>query len=184
MSAAFAILGGNVAVIGDLTSVKAAIDTNGTTSLAADPEFKAAEASADKDYVGFAYVDMQALVESALDASDAIGTDLPVVSDTLTELLPPWTAYQLRVESDALVGVATNPHVDRGFGATTNRVNQVIDHVPATTAVLVAGNEVGATWQGALREARGPARPQGSPRRDRRRHRPVRRHGRDPRLDR
>ena len=150
MSAAFAILGGNVAVIGDLASVKAAIDTNGTASLAADPEFKAAEASTDDDYVGFAYVDMQALVETALDASDVIGTDLPAVSDTVTDLLPDWTAYQLRVESDALLGVATNPHVDRGFGATTNRVNQVIDHVPATAAVLVAGNEVGATWQGAI----------------------------------
>jgi len=89
-------------------------------------------------------------VESALDASDVMGTDLPVVSDTLTDLLPAWTAYQLRVESDALLGVATNPHVDRGFGATTNRVNQVVDHVPATAAVLVAGNEVGATWQGAF----------------------------------
>ena len=45
MSAAFAILGGNVAVVGDLASVKPAVDTNGTASLATDPEFKAAQAS-------------------------------------------------------------------------------------------------------------------------------------------
>jgi hypothetical protein len=147
---AFAILGGNVAVLGDLASVKAAIDTGGTQSLASDPEFEAATASTEGDYIGFAYVDMQALIESALDASDAIGTDLPVVSDTLTDLLPAWTAYQLRAESDALVAVATNPHVDRGFGATTNRVNEVVDHVPSTAIALVAGNEVGATWQGAF----------------------------------
>ena len=29
-------------------------------------------------------------------------------------------------------------------------MNQVVDHVPATTAVLLAGNEVGSTWLGAL----------------------------------
>ena len=59
MSAAFAILGGNVAVVGDITSVKAAIDTNGTASLASDPEFQAAEATMTDDYIGFAYVDMR-----------------------------------------------------------------------------------------------------------------------------
>ena len=85
MSAAFAILGGNVAVIGDLTSVKAAIDTKGTNSLATDPDFEAASATATKDYIGFAYVDMQAVVASALDASKAVGTDLPAVSTTLTD---------------------------------------------------------------------------------------------------
>ncbi len=150
MSAAFAILGGNVAVVGDLASVKAAVDTDGTQSLASDPEFKAAVGSVSGDYIGFAYVDVQALVESMLDASDVIGADLPVVTETVTELLPGWTAFQLRVESDAVRAVATNPHVNRGFGATTNRVNEVVDHVPSTAIALVAGNEVGATWLGAF----------------------------------
>jgi hypothetical protein len=150
MSAAYAILGGNVAVVGDTTSVKAAVDTNGTASLATDPEFEAAQASVSDDYIGFAYVDMATLMETALDASDVIGTDVPAVADTLKDLLPEWAAYQLRVESDALLATATNPHVDRGFGATTNRVNQVVEHVPSTAVALVAGNEVGATWLGAL----------------------------------
>jgi hypothetical protein len=75
---------------------------------------------------------------------------VPAISQSLTALVPEWTAYQIRVESDALVGVATNPHVDRGYGATTNRVNKVVDHVPSTAIALVAGNDVGSTWDGAL----------------------------------
>jgi hypothetical protein len=150
MSAAFAILGGNVAVAGDLTSVKAAIDTNGSQSLASDPNFKAAADASDKDTIGFAYVDTKALMDSVADAAGAMGG--AAVGDFLTAPIPDWVAMSLRVEPDALIGEATNPHVDRGFGATTNRVNQVVDHVPASAIALIAGNDVGATWEGLLAE--------------------------------
>jgi len=149
MTAAFAILGGDVAVAGDVASVKAAVDTNGTQSLAGDPSFKAAAESAKNDYIGFAYVDTKALLGSMLDASSALGSKLPAITDTISAMVPDWTAYRLRVESDAIVGVATNPHVDRGYGPTSNRVNQVVDHVPSSAIALVAGNDVGSTWVGA-----------------------------------
>ena len=152
MTAAFAILGGNVAVAGDVTSVKAAVDTNGSQSLASDPNFKTAEASAKGDYFGFAYINTKALAASALAASGSLGTDMPAIGTSVAGLVPDWTAYHLRAESDALVGVATNPHVDGGFGPTTNRVNKVVDHVPSTALVLVAGNDVGATGTGAIAE--------------------------------
>ena len=148
MTAAFAILGGDVAVAGDVASVKAAVDTKGSQSLASDPNFKAAEKSAKGDYIGFAYVNTKALFSSMLAASDGLGTKVPAIGDSLAALVPEWTSYQIRVESDALVGVATNPHVDRGFGPTTNRVNKVVDHVPSTAIALAAGNDVGATWEG------------------------------------
>ncbi len=150
MSAAFAILGGNVAVAGDLTSVKAAIDTNGSQSLASDPEFKAAADASDQDTIGFAYVDAKALIDSVADASGAMGG--PAVGEFLAAPVPDWVALSLRVEPDALIGTATNPHVDRGFGATTNRVNQVVEHVPGSAIALIAGNDVGATWEGLLGE--------------------------------
>lgn len=150
MSAAFAILGGNVAVAGDLTSVKAAIDTNGSQSLASDPDFKAAADASDEDTIGFAYVDTKALMDSVADAAGAMGG--PAVGEFLAAPIPDWVAMSLRVEPDALIGEATNPHVDRGFGATTNRVNQVVDHVPASAIALIAGNDVGATWEGLLAE--------------------------------
>jgi len=150
MAVGVAILGGNTAVAGDLTSVKAAIDTKGTTSLASDPSFKAAADSSKKDTFGFAYVNTKALFASMLDASSALGTKVPAISDSLKALVPDWTAYSLRVESDALISQATNPHVDRGYGATTYRTNQVVDHVPSTAIALVAGNDVGSTWTGAF----------------------------------
>ena len=152
MTAAFAILGGNVAVAGDVTSVKAAVDTKGSQSLASDPDFKAADKSAKGDYFGFAYVNTKALAASALAASDSLGTNVTAIGSSVAGLVPDWTAYHLRAESDALVGVATNPHVDRAFGPTANRVNKVVDHVPSTALALVAGNDVGATWSGALAE--------------------------------
>lgn len=150
MSAAFAILGGNVAVAGDLTSVKAAIDTKGSNSLASDPNFKAAADASDEDTIGFAYVNTKALIDSVADAAGAMGG--ANVGEILAAPVPDWVAMSLRVEPDALVGQATNPHVDRGFGATTNRVNQVVDHVPASAIALIAGNDVGATWEGLLAE--------------------------------
>jgi Protein of unknown function (DUF3352) len=147
MAVAFAILGGDVAVAGDIASVKAAVDTGGSQSLASDPAFKAAAGSSNDDYLGFAYVDTKALVAATLDAS---GAATPAIGASVTALIPDWTAYRLRVEPDALVGVATNPHVDRGYGATTNRTNKVVDHVPSSAMALVAGNDVGSTWVGAL----------------------------------
>jgi hypothetical protein len=149
---AFAILGGNVAVAGDITSVKAAVDTKGSQSLASDPNFKAADKAAKGDYIGFAYVNTKALFSSMLAASDGLGTKVPAIGDSVAALIPDWASYQIRAESDAIVGVATNPHVDRGFGPTVNRVNKVVDHVPSTAIALVAGNDVGATWVGAFAE--------------------------------
>ena len=74
-------------------------------------------------------------------ASGGLGSQVPAISSTVTALLPDWMAYQLRVESDALLATATNPHVDRGYGTTTNRANKVVDHVPSTALALVAGND-------------------------------------------
>ncbi|OGO55245.1 MAG: hypothetical protein A2Z32_00125 [Chloroflexi bacterium RBG_16_69_14] len=48
--AAYALLGGKVAVLGDLVSVKAAVDTNGNSGFASEPGPKAALASADGDH--------------------------------------------------------------------------------------------------------------------------------------
>ena len=97
-------------------------------SLASTRTFKAAAGASKDDHFGFAYVDAQALMDSALDASGAHGSDVPTASgESLADLVPDWIAFDLRVEPDALVGDATTPHVDRPASApTTNRVNQVV----------------------------------------------------------
>lgn len=150
MSLAIAILGGNVAVAGDVTSVKAAVDTNGSTSLASNPDFKAAASASSKDTFGFAYVNTKALVASMFDAANTSGSGAPAIPASVTAMIPDWMSYSLRVESDALISTATSPHVDRDYGATENRPNKVVDHVPSTAIALVAGNDVGSTWIGAL----------------------------------
>ncbi len=152
MAAAFAILGGNVAVAGDVASVKAAVDTDGSSSLASDPNFKAASGAPKDDYFGFAYVDAQALAGSALDASGANTSNIEVFGKSLTDLVPDWIAFDLRIEPDALVGTANTPHVDRPFGPTTGPVDKVVDHVPSSAIALIAGNDVGSTLEGAFAE--------------------------------
>ncbi len=150
MAVAVAILGGNVAVAGDVASVKAAVDTKGTTSLASNPEFKAAADASTKDTFGFAYINIKSLFASMLDASSALGTGVPAIGDSLKALVPDWLSYSLRIEPDALMMTAASPHIDRGYGPTTNRPNQVVDHVPSTALALVSGNEVGSTFVGGI----------------------------------
>ena len=58
-----AIINGKVAVIGDLASVKAAIDTNGAGAFANEPGPKAAFAAADGDHLGFVYLDLGPLFD-------------------------------------------------------------------------------------------------------------------------
>ena len=142
---AFGIVDGKVALLGDLTSVKAAIDTKGAGPLASDPAFRAAQAANVGDQVGFFFVRLKALVDQAKAMSPSLGAEAAGVSDTLTSLVPEWASGRLRIESDALVIDGATPHVDGAPGPTTNHVNAVADHAPPTTIALAAGNDVGAT---------------------------------------
>ena len=120
-------------------------------------------------------------METALDASDVIGRRCRPSPTTLTGSSRPGPPFQLRVESDALLGVAM-PARRRGFGPDQpgQRGRRPRRRPPL---VLVAGNEVGATWPVRSRSSAGRV-DQGRPRHDRWRHGRVRRHGRGPRLDR
>ncbi len=142
--AAFAIIDGKVAVAGDVTSVKAAVDTGGNAGLTADPEFAAASASMDGDHVGFVYMDLEAIMDTALELSQMAG-DTPQMSDTMLALIPDWAAFRLRVEGDALVMDGTMPHNAAAPGPDANRANAVAGWAPPATVALVAGNDYGAT---------------------------------------
>jgi Protein of unknown function (DUF3352) len=142
--AAFAIVGGKVAMAGDVTSVKAAIDTNGDAGLSDDPAFSAAADAMDGDHVGLFYVDIDALMDAALELSQQSG-DTPQVSESMLALVPDWAAFRLRVEGDALVMDGAMPHNASAPGPDTNRANGVADWAPPATIVLAAGNDLGAT---------------------------------------
>ncbi len=142
--AAFALVGGKVAIAGDLTSVKAAIDTKGAGGLAGDAAFTAARAAASGDHIGFVFLDTQSLIDAAMSMTEGLAS-APPINSALLGLIPEWTAMRLRVEGDALVMDAMAPHVDAAPGPATNHANGVAGYAPPSTIVLAAGNDAGAT---------------------------------------
>lgn len=142
--AAFAILDGKVAVAGDVTSVTAAVDTGGNAGLSGNPDFAAASDSMDGDHIGFFYMDLEAVMDTALEVSQMAG-DTPQMSDAMLALIPDWAAFRLRVEGDALVMDGTMPHNAAAPGPDANRANAVAGWAPPATVALVAGNDSGNT---------------------------------------
>lgn len=147
--AAFALIGGKVAVAGDVASVKAAVDTKGSGGLAAGEAFAAASAAMVGDHVGFFFVDTKALVTSAMSYTEGLASS-PPISDAMLALIPDWMAGRLRVEGDALVMDAAYPHIEGAPGPDTNRANGVAAWAPAGTILLAAGNDYGATLLDAI----------------------------------
>lgn len=143
---AFGIVDGKVALAGDLASVQAAIDTDGTTGLAADAAFKTASAAIEDEHIGFAYMDLQAVMDTALELSQSATEGAPL-SASMAALLPDWAAGSLRVESDALVMDAVLPHNDALPGPDANDANEIADWAPPSTVLLAAGNDYGTTLQ-------------------------------------
>jgi hypothetical protein len=142
--AAFALVDGKVAIVGDVASVKAAIDTKGASALAKDPGFVAARAAMAGDDLGFAFVDLRTLLSAAVARTESM-TSAPPLNDALLALVPDWAAFRLRVEGDALVMDSAMPHVDAAPGPADNRANGVAAYAPPSTIAFAAGNDYGAT---------------------------------------
>src|SRR5688572_4833334 len=142
--AAFAIVDGKVAIVGDVASVKAAIDTAGSSPLSTSDEFVAAKSAMPGDDVGFVFVDLRAIMDAALEMTESLAS-APPMSDTLTALLPEWASFRLRVEGDALVMDSAMPHVEAAPGPSDNDTNGVAAYAPPSTLALAAGNDLGAT---------------------------------------
>ncbi|MFP5343696.1 MAG: DUF3352 domain-containing protein [Candidatus Limnocylindria bacterium] len=142
--AAFAVIGGEVAVAGDLASVKAAVDTRGDSALVEDADFDAALTALEGDHVGFMYMDLRAVMDAALRMDATLGMDAPM-SEQLLAMIPDWMAFRLRVEGDALAMDSVAPHVEGMPGPDADRANGVAAYAPPTTVMLAAGNDAGAT---------------------------------------
>ncbi len=143
-TSAFAIVDGKVAIAGDDVAVKAAIDTNGSSGFADQADVKAATAALEGDHLGFGFVDMAALLESSKEMLGE-GMAQTVVSDSMLALIPDWTAFQVRVEGDALVIDGAMPAVEGAPGPDSGHANGVAAWAPPSTLLLAAGNDVGAT---------------------------------------
>ena len=145
--AAFTVAGDKVAIVGDTASVKAAVDTKGSSSLAKGDAVTAAQAALTGDDLGFMFFDVKSLFEATAEiaASAAPAGSMPPIPASISALLPDWTAMRVRVEGDAVRLDAVTQHKDGMPGPDTNRTNGVAGFAPPSTIALASGNHYGAT---------------------------------------
>jgi len=154
-AAAYAVIDGKVAVVGDVTSVKAAIDTQGKGPFAAHDNVKAALDATDSSHLGFLYVDMASLLDWSSKLSQSSGSSVApgfdFATSALRALIPEWEGFALRVEDDAIVLEAALDRPASSIGPTDNRATKLTDHVPASALVVGVGHDVGPTFINALK---------------------------------
>ena len=126
-----------MAVVGDVASVKAAVDTKGAGAFASKPELKTALDATKGDHIGFVFIAIRPLVEWSTQLS---GSALP--GGALTELIPDWGAFSLRVEGDGLVMEAISAKA-AGAPAVDARTSVVADHVPNNAVALTISQDYG-----------------------------------------
>src|SRR4051794_19314234 len=146
--AAYTIVDGKVAVIGDLDSVKAAVDTKGGSPLATGEAVSAAQASVTGDSLGFMVVDLKAVADATAKVGATIGEaggSVPSLPAPGTKPLPRRAAARIRVEGDALRLDGVIQHKEGTPGPDENRTNAVAGYAPPSTVALIAGNDYGAT---------------------------------------
>ena len=143
MHGAYAIVGPTLA-IGDVASVKASIDTGGTKGLPSVPQFQEAEASVSGDRLGFAYLDMAAIVGGAQGLlGDAAASMIPELPAFLTSSPVPWMAASLQAKDGSLTVDTRWPH-GAGSDPAKNTESKIPGLVPPTTVVLVEGHDAAA----------------------------------------
>ena len=152
---ALALIDGKVAAAGDIASVKAAVDSKGSSGFASEPGPKAAFDSVKDDYVGFGYVALRPLLDWSNNLNKARGSAvggvaMEGISDTILKAVPEWTAYWLRFEKDALVMEASAPRAASATGPTENRSSTVVEHVPSSAIFAATSHDLGKTLKETL----------------------------------
>ena len=149
---ALAIAGDEVVLVGDLGSVRTAIDSDGNSAFASEPGPSAALDAADQDHVGFVYVALRPLMEWSLDVQkqtmdEVGGLAEAAVSTTLLKAVPDWAAYWMRFERDAMVFDAVAPKPELSIGPTANSTSTIVEHVPASALAVSVANGLGASLE-------------------------------------
>ena len=159
-----AIIDGKVAVIGDLASVKSAIDTKGAGAFVNEPGPKAAFAAADGSHLGLVYMalgklfdwsaSLQQSMQGALPSADPglgiAGCDPSTMTSMTTGLLPEWATFTVKAESDALEFESISPPPAKAVGPTADRTSDLVKHIPASAIALAITHDYGATLQQAI----------------------------------
>lgn len=136
---------GKVMLIGDETSVRAAVDTNGAGQLATSERFTAARRSVSGDSLGYFYFDFQRYVDSML----ASGNTMPDTfgfqfDDAYLAMIPDWMVFRLQARGDAIAMEAAMPHVESPVNV-SNRAGELAPHLPPSTIALVDAHDIGDT---------------------------------------
>jgi hypothetical protein len=145
---AMSIVDGTVMLLGDVASVKAAIDRGGADGLDTNEQFKAARAATSGDHLASFYVDTAGWVDWLEQAGTSLGGMTPGLGllGGGGQDVPAWTAGRVRSDGDALVVDLVTPHVG-GAAARANRVSTIASRVPANTLLVVdihdAGTQLG-----------------------------------------
>lgn len=142
-----------VMLAGDLTSVRAAVDSKGESGLPAAAAFKAARAAMSGDRIGFGFVDVDALLAAAAASPDGLGGAV-TIDDALRALAPDWIAFGVRADAAALVFDAAWPHVAGVGFEGANRAGVIATRVPTSTILLTDAHQVGSMLRAALEQAR------------------------------
>ena len=136
-----------VVLAGSTTAVKAAVDSGGKTTWTQNDDVESALATVDKDYVMVGVTRVKALADAAV---ALIGKQSPgtlegtQLDDTVLGMLPAWFANSGRFENDAFVTTSVGPAGKVGYD-TSNRTDQIVGHIPASTLLVASEHDVGPT---------------------------------------
>ncbi len=145
---AYAIEGG-VMLLGPELTVKAALDTGGSSEVAASASFAAALDTAPNAYLGFGYLDMAAFVDAATEAAGS-AADLPQAClDEALAAIPAWASGSMRADTDVLVFTTTVPVVGEP-AATAAGPSAIAEHLPASTRVAIEIRDFGPSLLAAI----------------------------------
>jgi hypothetical protein len=134
---------GKVMLVGDETSVRAAVDTNGAGPLPKAERFATALASVRGDSLGYFFFDMDRYFEWIAAAAQSTPGGLGVEFDeTFRNLLPEWMVMRLQARGDAIAFEVASPHVDSPVKF-SNRAGALAPHLPPSTILLTDAHEIG-----------------------------------------
>ena len=133
----------NVLILGPEATVKAALDTNGSSAIGTSESFAAARKTAPSAYLGYGYVDVQAFVDAALGAAND-QADVPAAClDGVLSMVPAWAAGSARAIDDAIVFEATSPAADGGAATASGSASSIASRLPGTTVAAVEVRDFG-----------------------------------------
>ncbi|MFL5679644.1 MAG: DUF3352 domain-containing protein [Chloroflexota bacterium] len=132
-----------VILLGDVASVKAAVDTKGNGGFARTDRARAADAALDGDGIAYMYMDMRRYMEFAQTMSTGLASGAPPVLDqALLDKIPDWVAMRVRARADGLAIESVVPSVATKVSR-ENKLSAIAPHLPSTTIAVLEGHDAG-----------------------------------------